>query len=1152
MPVYIDDFKVKKKLGEGRSGIVYLVEKDGTNYALKTLKESDRIYELISEFFILKSINHPNIIRVYSINTTPPYVLLEYAEKGSLEGKSYTENVNFFIKKFSREILPAVGELHRRGIIHGDIKPSNVLETGDGIFKIADLGGAQKIRDLTVKNPFLTIAYTSPEVLRGENPGPESDIYSLGVLFYEMVTGKLPFDGTPEEIINGHLIGVPKAPHEINPLVPVSISNLILKMLEKSRLSRPESVDEVKTILEKILQDSNVSLKEVVKTTFVNREKELRIVGNFLKRIVEGSKNAGNVLIFAGPSGIGKSTLAQEIMSRAQIQGFLTIKLDFRDTQYTSSLRLAQTFLENFLNIEFSKFQGTLNRRSQIIRNVYEILRLASSKLATLLVIDELPSRDDVAWKMLSDIARLLRHERVGIITFTDVEFVDNFRDVGRVFHLQPLSKKHLFILSDKYGVRLKNPEKIYEFTRGNPGRLSLILNCVKLGESEEECLKNLQGRSADFLLKEFTPSEIRILRYMALIGNPLDLEVISKIFGVDQVAEALYKFIDQGIVIKRYQYSIQEDFRNVLLKGWEERKEAALKISEILSEEKKYRKASKILFDAGFYNASFRRLSPELRKALKKRNFIKLYDLLRYYEDVKLSRKELGRFAALYAFTLINLGLYKRVFNIIEENYSLIDKPVADFLRGYALKEMGYPPHKILALMEQNVVGKIKGEFKDEANILYLELLSDTGADPSVFMKSVDKFLQRTRRMDLKVRLLRIKGTYFYKREKYQEAAEFYRKGLKIAKKYDIFWEIPTLLMNLSVARLMTRNISMQEYLENLQNVMRFAEKQANYPIMEMAGINLFMYYLSYRKLNEAERVLSTFKWLAETTDNPSVYAKYYENLALVKIEQGEWNNVTDYFYKAYEMYAKTGIPSLDFYNKFIKFLIHRGEYNYALSLIREAITNWKKFVNYRALSAIYENLFVVLGVKKKTDLIEKFFANFPGDIKNEPTLAYQVAHCRGEFEKAFEIVSDLIEKMKSYGGKIYLTYYIEKAETLMYLGRLDEALESLKEYLEAGVANQFRTAQAYFLLGKIYLKRREWDLSLLNFERAEKIFESLGAKFQFARTKCYKTYTSAIFEEREPDEEELELCRRILNQVGAREILREVELDIFKLIEG
>ncbi len=233
-------------------------------------------------------------------------------------------------------------------------------------------------------------------------------------------------------------------------------------MLEKSRLSRPESVEEIRSILERIIQDSSVSLRNAIKTAFINREKELRIVNNFLKRVIEGSKNSGNVLIFAGPSGIGKSTLAQEVMSRAQIQGFLTVKLDFRDTQYTSSLRLAQTFLENFLNFRFPQFHG-VNRRDQIIRNVYEILKLASSKLATLLVIDELPSRDDVAWKMLSDISRLLRHERVGIIAFTDTEMLDNVREVGRVFHLQPLSRKHLLELAARYGVNLRKPERIYD-----------------------------------------------------------------------------------------------------------------------------------------------------------------------------------------------------------------------------------------------------------------------------------------------------------------------------------------------------------------------------------------------------------------------------------------------------------------------------------------------------------------------------------------------------------------------------------------------------------------------------------------------------------------------------------------------------------------
>ncbi len=1152
-PRKIDGYRIVSSLGEGATGKVFLVEKEDNLFAMKLLEKGD-IGELISEFFILRGLNHPKIIKVYSVNLKKDlgYAILEYASGGSLQGKCFKEDWRSFINRVVDDILPALEFLHKRGILHGDIKPSNILISSNGVYKLSDFGGVTKFLDLytLAKEKTFTLEYTAPEILMGERATTQSDIYSLGIVMYEMLTGKLPFDGSVEMVVNGHLMGVVTPPHILNPMIPESLSNFIVKMLEKSPLRRPSSVKEVDAVLSRILENRTYEPDFSPLSASIGRGKELRIVESLFKRIIEGGKNRNNVLVFYGPEGIGKTTLADEIVCRAYLQGIFTIRFDLKADNYSASLKRLGKFLENFVNQRLPEI-GNSNLRHQFVNNIYTTLKILSNRFPVLVVIDEFPSDDYVSWQILSDVAKFIKRDRIGVIVFSETTVRPQIKGVTNVYRLQPFGPGIIkeFLRSKNIQLSRSEISRIYSFTRGIPRKVKKIIDCLSEKKLLDTCIKEdeIQKNSVESL----SETEREVLKYMVLMGNPVELKVLINLLGVEKVTESISTLLSRGILKRMNYYAIDDSIRDRLLGEFSHDRSSVSLIAGEFAKMRIYRRAARILYDTGYFSSSFKYIEPALKRAFRRRNYIKLYDLLRPYEDVRLKGRAKKMFLSYYVYAMINLGMYSSALKVIENNYDQMGKPEADFLRCYALKELGYPIDKLISLMETNINGKISGFLEDDADSLYAELVSETSISHDEFESIIGKILRGRKRADVRVKLLRISGNYHFNRRDYKKARDYYRAGLRIAKKMDIHWEIPNLLMNLTVSRIMLGEIKPEEHLENLKNAARLAEKQGNYPILEKIYQNITFFYLSYNKFDEAEVYLEKLKHLGELSNNPTIIAKYYENLAYLNFEKGIWRNVGDYYLKAYESYKKTGIPDIGFYGKYIKFLIHLGNFTMALHLLREALGFWKKIASRNMLAWVYENLFIVLGITGRKDLMERFLDRLPDDIKNDPGISYFIAFGQKDFQTALKVVDNIIDRLKPYGENFQVRYYLEKAETLLSLGKVEEAQHFINIYLDRKPEGVYREALGYFILAKIFLARKDWSNALLNFERAKNLFEQLGAKYQLGKTKCFISYVNAVYKEQEPEDRDLEECRNLLSSVGAGRTFDEIKLEIIELLE-
>jgi serine/threonine protein kinase/tetratricopeptide (TPR) repeat protein len=204
-------YKIKQALGEGGMGVVYLAEREdlGNEVAVKILRDAwvspARRERFNAEQRTLAQLNHPSIARLYDADTSPdgtPFFVMEYVEGVPLTEFCKTQKCSIPARlRLFRAVCEAVLYAHQHAVIHRDLKPSNILVKADGSVRLLDFGIAKHLENLgelveqTITGlRMMTPAYAAPEQIRGEQVGIQSDVYSLGVVLYELLTGRLPFD----------------------------------------------------------------------------------------------------------------------------------------------------------------------------------------------------------------------------------------------------------------------------------------------------------------------------------------------------------------------------------------------------------------------------------------------------------------------------------------------------------------------------------------------------------------------------------------------------------------------------------------------------------------------------------------------------------------------------------------------------------------------------------------------------------------------------------------------------------------------------------------------------------------------------------------------------------------------------------------------
>jgi serine/threonine protein kinase/tetratricopeptide (TPR) repeat protein len=601
-------YQVKKLLGEGGKKKVYLahdtlLDRDVAFALIKTEKLNEVARTRITrEAQAMGRLgDHPNIGSVYDIGEYQgqPYIVQPYISGGDVEGliekaPEHRLTLNKIID-IAKAVCRGLVFAHSKGIIHRDLKPGNVMLTEDGTAKIVDFGLAVAVdlSRLTQSGMMVgTVSYMPPEQAMGGKVTAQADLYSLGAMFYEMVTGRPPFVGDDSvSIIGQHINTPPVAPTWHRADLPPVLETLILQLLEKDPSKRPSSAADVLQALESIdavksettKKTSVVTENPIYQKVFVGREPELRQLQSAFDGAISGQ---GTLMMVVGEPGIGKTAICDQLRTHVTLRGGKTLlghcyeegslslpylafveamrsyvlsreAKDLREELGTGAADVARIVSEirERLNVKPRPKGDAEEERYRLMQSVTCFLSNAANVQPLLIVLEDLHDSDKGTLDMLIHISRHLAGTRLLIVgTYRDVEVDRSHPLSAALAELRRLSSYGRVLLrglnADEVRRMLERitqeeipwglAEAVYRQTEGNP----LFVQEVVRYLAEEGLITQKEGRwrpSRDTPLEMSIPEGLRdvIGKRLSLLSPECNLllsmaAVIGREFALD------------------------------------------------------------------------------------------------------------------------------------------------------------------------------------------------------------------------------------------------------------------------------------------------------------------------------------------------------------------------------------------------------------------------------------------------------------------------------------------------------------------------------------------------------------------------------------------------------------------------------------------
>jgi ABC-type oligopeptide transport system substrate-binding subunit len=486
-----DRYRLELELGRGGMGVVYRAHDTllDRRVAVKVLSETVLDHggraRLLREAQAAAGLNHPNIVSVHDVGEADglPFVVMELVEGGSLHGHSSQDLDQ--ILSIARQVGAALDHAHTNGIIHRDLKPENVLLSPGGTAKLSDFGLARTLASRLTGEGLIvgTAFYLAPEQALGQEIDGRADLYSLGVLLYELATGQMPFVGDdPLTVISQHLHAPVVPPRARNADIPPILDALITSLLSKDPGERPGSAAEVVRILKApdILDREAMPLRElsvlerIERGRMVGRDRDLQQARTLWTNAASGQ---GQMLLVSGEPGIGKTRLVQTLMTQVQISGgrallgacyaeggvpydpFAQILRGALEEDVGEGLKLPPTVLAGLLNLAPSlqlrypevtpapPLDDLQSERHRLFRDIVIFATALAEQAPLLVVLEDVHWADSSTLSLLRHLARCLKRQRVLLVaTYREVELDET----------RPLQEVLLDLQRERLATRLK------------------------------------------------------------------------------------------------------------------------------------------------------------------------------------------------------------------------------------------------------------------------------------------------------------------------------------------------------------------------------------------------------------------------------------------------------------------------------------------------------------------------------------------------------------------------------------------------------------------------------------------------------------------------------------------------------------------------
>lgn len=554
----ISHYKIIEKLGEGGMGVVYKAEdtKLKREVAIKFLPKQFAASREDRERFkreaqAAAALNHANITTIHAIeeHNDDIFIVMEYIEgqelKNIIGAHPNAPLPTDKVISYATQIAEGLKAAHKKGIVHRDIKSSNIMITEEGQVKIMDFGLAKMASgpQLTKQNSILgTAAYMSPEQVEGQPSDERSDIFSFGVVLYEMLSGTLPFSGDYDVAVLYSIVNTEPVPlEEFNPSVPDRLKQTVSLCLKKSENDRYQTCEELFADLKKMQFPAREDVVDIrltpetpvpgvgERSIFIGRENQLK---ELIQQLQKTMQHKGSTVLIKGESGIGKSTLASRITKEAQVLGMNifrgqclfqegglpyhpyahAIKNSFHNSindiiellngkaeKLGINLTERLPFIHAFLHL--SGESSLLLNKEQLWDAIVTLFQVIASDRPTLLLIDDLQGADKTTMGLFSFISRNIPDMpllQVGVYrpgeypTKSDLDqtlLADSVRQLkiegyARQISLDRFTEEeteafvHQLLEPDE--VDPKITQKVFEKTQGNPLFIFELINFMK------------------------------------------------------------------------------------------------------------------------------------------------------------------------------------------------------------------------------------------------------------------------------------------------------------------------------------------------------------------------------------------------------------------------------------------------------------------------------------------------------------------------------------------------------------------------------------------------------------------------------------------------------------------------------------------------
>jgi PAS domain S-box-containing protein len=398
--IVLPGYQVLTQIYESFNSEVYrgIRSSDNQPVILKALKQdyptTQEITRYKQEYKTIRSLNFEGAIAAYGLEYYQKKLVIVLEDFAAISLKQWIQEKPLALQEFlgiAIQIVESLDRIHAAKVIHKNINPTNiVLNDTTGQLKIIDFGIATVLKreNPRLKSPKLlegTLAYISPEQTGRMNRSLDyrTDFYSLGVTFYELLTGQLPFETTDAlELVHCHLAKHPLSPDRINPDIPLAISNLVIKLMAKMAEERYQSTHGIKADLEECLrqletigkiEDFEIATQDLanqfqIPQKLYGREAEISTLLSEFERVAAGASNSSQLMLVTGYSGIGKTTLVQEIYKPITEKRGYFISGKFDQFQRNIPYSAVVSALTNLVKQLLSESESQLNQwRTQLL-----------------------------------------------------------------------------------------------------------------------------------------------------------------------------------------------------------------------------------------------------------------------------------------------------------------------------------------------------------------------------------------------------------------------------------------------------------------------------------------------------------------------------------------------------------------------------------------------------------------------------------------------------------------------------------------------------------------------------------------------------------------------------------------------------------------